>query len=84
MSVDARTASLMAVAASVTANCQRCLEINVARARRCGADPRMIADAVEVGAKVRAGAAGKMDAFAAGLNLGGPSTADDGVKCGCS
>jgi AhpD family alkylhydroperoxidase len=78
MKLDARVASLIAVGASVTANCQPCLEINTARAARHGADPLEIADAVEIGRKVRAGAAAKFDAYAVGLGSAAPAAA-----CGC-
>jgi AhpD family alkylhydroperoxidase len=84
MNLDARTASLIAVGASVTANCQPCLEINTARAARHGVGSAQIAEAVEIGRLVRAGAAAKLDAFAAGL---GPATATEPrpaeAGCGC-
>jgi AhpD family alkylhydroperoxidase len=83
MELDARTASLIAVGASVTANCQTCLEINVARAARHGAGPPEIADAVEIGRKVRAGAAAKLDAYAAGLGVAAPAARPDESACGC-
>jgi AhpD family alkylhydroperoxidase len=70
MNVDGRTASLIAVGASVTANCQPCLEINAARAMKHGAGPAEIGDAVEIGRKVRAGAAAKLDAMAGNLGAG--------------
>lgn len=82
MRLDARTGSLIAVGASVTANCQPCLEINTARAARHGAAPEEIADAVEIGRKVRSGAAAKLDAFAAGLVAAPASTAAE-TGCGC-
>jgi AhpD family alkylhydroperoxidase len=85
MTLDERTAMLIAVGASIAANCQPCLEINVARAQEHGIDPREIADAVEVGRMVRKGAAAKMDRFAAGLSHTAPATApDDDCGCGCS
>jgi AhpD family alkylhydroperoxidase len=80
MVLDNRTASLVAVAASITANCQPCLEINIARARKCGAEQAEVAAAVEIGRKVRAGAASKMDAFAATLNVPAPASE---APCGC-
>ncbi len=80
MVLDNRTASLVAVAASITANCQPCLEVNVSRAQRCGAEPREVAAAVEIGRKVRSGAASKMDAFVATL---GVAVAAAEAKCGC-
>ena len=82
MKLDARTGSLIAVGASVTANCQPCLAINAARAARHGAAPEEIADAVEIGRKVRSGAASKFDAFAAGQPAPAASTAAE-AGCGC-
>jgi AhpD family alkylhydroperoxidase len=82
MKLDARTASLIAVGASVTANCQICLEINAARAARHGAEPPEIADAVEIGRKVRAGAAAKLDSSAAVLGVAAPAALGE-AACGC-
>lgn len=85
MTLDERTAMLIAVGASVAANCHPCLEINVERAREHGVDPREIADAVEVGRMVRKGAAAKLDRLAASLNGTAPATApDDDCGCGCN
>lgn len=84
MTLDIRTASLVAVGASITANCQPCLQINTARALKCGVDPQAVADAVEIGRKVRAGAGSKMDAFAVTLDI--PAVASPAVlnaKCDC-
>ena len=83
MQLDARTASLIAVGASVTANCQSCLEISTARAAKHGAEPPEIANAVEIGRKVRAGAAAKLDTFAAGLGATAPAARLDEAACGC-
>jgi len=80
MKLNAHTASLIAVGASVSANCLPCLEINTERAKKCGAEPWEITEAVEVGRKVRAGAAAKMDAFAASL---GGAERPAGAACGC-
>ncbi len=68
MKLDDRTIRLIAVGASITANCQPCLETNMAKALQCGADDQDIAEAIEIGKMVRKGAASKMDKFAAGLN----------------
>ena len=85
MTLDERTAMLIAVGASIAANCQPCLEINVERAREHGIAPKEIEDAIEVGRMVRKGAAAKMDRFAAGLSSTAPTTApDDDCGCGCS
>lgn len=85
MKLDNHTLALIAVGASVTANCQPCLEHNVGTALECGADGQEIAEAIEVGQRVRQGAAAKMDKFAISLNNAAPSTAgatDNG--CGCT
>ena len=85
MKLNERTQRLIAVGASITANCQPCLQINVSKAIECGADEQEIADAIDVGKRVRAGAASKMDEFALSLNhpsLTPKNTAD--VDCGCS
>jgi AhpD family alkylhydroperoxidase len=63
MKLDARTIRLIAVGASITANCQPCLETNVKKALENGADQQDIAEAIEVGKMVRTGAASKMDKF---------------------
>ncbi len=66
MKLDARIQELIAVGASVTANCQPCLQYHSARALENGADADDLADAIEVGRMVRKGAAAKFDKFAAG------------------
>ena len=84
MKLDDRTKRLIAVGASITANCQPCLEINFAKALEDGADAQEIAQAIEIGKMVRRGAASKMDQFASGLGNVAPSSAvgtDDGCEC---
>ena len=84
MTLDLLTANLVAVGASIAANCQPCLEINVRRALKCGASPQDVADAVELGRKVRMGAASKTDRFAAGLDIpGSASSAILNANCDC-
>ncbi len=84
MNLDNRILALIAVGASVSANCQPCLERNVSTALKCGAEPQQIAEAIEIGKRVRQGAATKMDGFASSLNNAIPSSvnATDG-GCGC-
>lgn len=82
MKQDARTLSLIAVGASIAANCQPCLKINVTRALECGADKQDIAEAIRVGRMVRKGAASRMDAFASGLGEATASSADQ-ADAGC-
>ena len=85
MKLDDRTKGLIAVGASITANCQPCLESTIAMALGGGADEQEVAEAIQVGRMVRKGAAAKMDKFAAGLDpagLGEGGAAEGG--CGCS
>ena len=84
MNLDNRILELIAIGASVAANCQSCLEYNVGKALEFGADSQQIAEAIEVGKRVRRGAASNMDKFALGLNSAVPSSARaaDG-QCGC-
>jgi AhpD family alkylhydroperoxidase len=84
MKLDAHTMRLIAVGASISANCQPCLQINAAKALEEGIGEQEIAEAIEVGRRVRQGAASKMDGFAASLNQAVPlaASATDG-SCGC-
>lgn len=82
MKLDNRIAELVAVGASITANCQPCLQYHVKKAFESGADEQEITDAVEIGRMVRKGAASKMDKFAASLNHAVPTAAVEG--CGCA
>ena len=85
MRLDNQTLALIAVGASVTANCQPCLERNVSTALECGADGQQISEAIEVGKRVRQGAASKLDKFAQSLNYVAPSSARETEgECGCN
>ncbi len=85
--MDDRIRELIAVGASVIANCQPCYEYHAGKARGYGADWQEIQEAVLTAKMVRKGAASKMDQFvvlAAGddksaLGAGG----DVGKGCGC-
>ena len=82
--LDERTLRLISVGASITANCQPCLRTNVENAMRCGVGEDEIAQAIEVGKRVRQGAASKMDAFAASLKGEESRAAGCGDQgCGC-
>jgi len=84
MELDNRILRLIAVGASVTANCQPCLQINVAKALESGANQQEIAEAIVVGKMVRKGAASKMDNFITSLNQDDANSADTlTVSCGC-
>jgi AhpD family alkylhydroperoxidase len=82
MKLDDKTKELVAIGASITANCQPCLQYHLDQARRFGADPLEIAEAIEVGKQVRRGAGAKMDALLPKLtSLAGASELRD-VCCG--
>ena len=82
MKLDTRIKELIAVGASVTANCQPCLQYHVSKARESGADDEEIAVAIAVAKAVRKGATAKMDDFSAGLGAA-PETAECGAGQGC-
>jgi AhpD family alkylhydroperoxidase len=63
MKLDDRTIRLIAVGASISANCQPCLEASVSKALENGANEQEIAEAIEVGKMARKGAASNMDKF---------------------
>jgi len=73
---------LIAVGASITANCQTYLQYHVKKALESGADEQEIMDAVEVGKMVRKGAASKMDKLALSLIDLSPVT-ENGTDSGC-
>lgn len=58
---------LIAVGASISANCQQCLQRNVSKAKEDGVNEDEIKEAIEVGKLVRKGAMHKMDTFTANL-----------------
>ncbi len=85
MKLDERTTALIAVGASLTANCRPCLHSTIAMAKESGVDEQEIAQAIEVARQVRDGAASKMDAFAAGLIQTGDLTISAiNSGCGCN
>ena len=84
--MNAQTRELIAIGASITANCQPCLEFHVDKAREYGAGEKEMSMAVAVGKTDRKGAAAKMDEFAKSVSVatvpvsGG---ADSECECGC-
>ncbi len=70
MELDEKLRELVAVGASITANCQPCLQLHVEKALGAGASPCEVAAAMEVGNRVRKGAAAKMEAFSARVLTG--------------
>jgi len=61
--MDVKIKELIAIGASITANCKPCLEFHVTKAKESGATKEEISDAVTVGKMVRKGSASKMDEF---------------------
>jgi AhpD family alkylhydroperoxidase len=61
MGLEVRIKELVAIGASVTANCQPCLRYHVDKAAEDGVDSLEIAEAIQIGKLVRKGAAHKMD-----------------------
>jgi AhpD family alkylhydroperoxidase len=64
MNMDERTKKLLAVGASVGANCHPCLEYHVGRALESGIARSEIMEAVEVAKGIRRGATASMDKLA--------------------
>jgi AhpD family alkylhydroperoxidase len=81
--MDTRTKELIAIGASVTANCQPCLEYHVTKARESGAEEKEIKEAIAVGRTVRKGAAGKMDQYASEMLSDPAATIDASEKADC-
>jgi len=82
--MDNRIKELIAIGASITANCQPCLRYHVSKALENGAVDQEITQAIEVAKMVRKGATSKMDEFASSLSQDGSSPENDSEKgCGC-
>jgi AhpD family alkylhydroperoxidase len=82
--MDNKIKELIAIGASISANCQPCLEYHTGKATEYGVSEQEIREAIEVGTLVRRGAASKMDKFAISLNK--VSTSDQSntdKECGC-
>ena len=65
--MEDKTKLLIAVGASVTANCQPCLKTAVTEAQKAGVDKKEVIEAIAIGRVVRKGAFGKMDKLASTL-----------------
>ncbi len=59
--MDNKTKELIAIGASVTANCHPCIKYHLHKGQELGLSSQEIAQAVAVGKMVRKGAAGEMD-----------------------
>jgi len=59
--MDDKIKELIAIGASVTANCQPCIKYHVSKARENGASEQDIEEAIAMAKKVRNGAMSMMD-----------------------
>ena len=82
MKFDTRTTELIALGASVAANCQACVTYHMAKAVDSGVEPDEIIQAVEVGKMVRKGAAAKIDQVIEG-RLRSATTAPGRLETDC-
>jgi AhpD family alkylhydroperoxidase len=65
--IDDKLKELIAIGASVSANCHPCIKYHVNKARELVIDDDEIRQAIEVGQMVRKGAAGEMDKLISAL-----------------
>jgi len=82
MEMSEKVKELVAVGASITANCQPCLQYHMEKAVGAGADSGEVAAAIEVGKQVRKGASAKMDQFSSSLKETRPAPAE-AMKSAC-
>ena len=75
MELSEKVKELVAVGASITANCQPCLQYHAEKAQANGADSGEVTAAIEVGKQVRKGASAKMDQFSSSLKETRPAPA---------
>ena len=83
--MDDRMKELIAVGASVSANCQPCLRYHAGKAEKAGAAREEISEAIGVGKMVAKGAMSKMNKYAEAIfEETPPEESDPGEGCGCS
>jgi AhpD family alkylhydroperoxidase len=80
MELDERILNLIAVGASIGANCRPCLQSNIALALDTGADEQEIKTAIAVGKTVRQ-CVTEMDKLAARLNQALPAIENESITC---
>jgi len=80
--LDARTAELIAIGASVAAHCQPCLAYHVSAARDLGIDEALIREAIAAGHRVEKGAMAAMRKFSDSVHeLPGPAVPPPSPAC---
>ena len=83
--MDTKMKELIAIGASVTANCVPCLKFHLAKARDAGASEDDVNEAVRLGSMVRKGAAGTWDEEASkvlGQEAAGGESGSAKTSCG--
>jgi AhpD family alkylhydroperoxidase len=81
--MDERTKKLIAVGASVGANCHPCLEYHIGKALDSGIERGEILEAVETAKAVRGGATASMDALALKILSGEDPSPSPGKQESC-
>lgn len=81
--LDQKINALIAIGASVGANCIPCLEYHKTSATRLGATATEIGNALAIGVQVRKGAAGKIDEIVASI-VGDSIPTKCESPCSCS
>jgi AhpD family alkylhydroperoxidase len=83
--MNTQTEELIAIAASVTANCIPCVQYHEAKTRGCGVPDEEIAQAIRIAKRVRKGAGGKMDeALASTTAASASAPVQEAGACGCA
>lgn len=84
--MDNKTKALIAVGASMAANCQACLSFNAKKAKEIGVEDQDLNEAIAIAKLVRKGAMGKMDQFSSILlkSAGELAINTSNEGCGCS
>ena len=77
MGLDYKVKELIAIGASITANCQPCLEYHRSKAKEAGANEKEITEAIAIGKMVRKGSSSKMDKFILTISSDNTGAADD-------
>jgi len=65
--MDVKVKKLIAIGASVSANCHPCLKFHLNKALENGVNDNEIQEAISIGKMVRKGAAGEMDKLASAV-----------------
>ena len=84
--IDEKIEELIAIGASVSANCHPCVKFHMDKAKRLDIAPEDLKAALKVGAMVRGGAAVQMDKFLSaitvknGIDYKGQADSNQGCK----